>query len=156
MIYNHKQYSSNRDNSVALWIMLILLAVFYPIFISLYVVLPSFIGLAGYWMISGIRDDNLMPIFISSLYLINLDVNTSVPIFSGIISVLLCYLFILPRFRVIANCQICTSTIMVLSIYIIYFAVAYIFDFTFELDIVHISLLILISMILDILLVAML
>jgi hypothetical protein len=156
MIYNNKQYSSNHDNFVALWIMLILLALLYPILISIYVVLPSFIGLAGYWMISGIRDDNLMPIFISSLYLINLDINTSVPIFSGIISVLLCYLFILPRFRIIANCKICTGIIIVISIYIIYFVVAYIFDFAFELDIVHVSLLILISIIIDILLVSML
>ncbi len=151
--YNHR--SASNDN-LFVSLLLVLLALLYPILISLYVVLPFFIGLAGYLMIVGIRDDNIMQIFISFLYLLNLDINTSVPIFSSIIAVLLCYLFVFPRLRIIVNCKICVSAIMVISIYIIYFLVAYIFDFTFELEYVHIGILVLISMLLDIFLVAML
>lgn len=156
MIYKHNQYQTkNRDNTVRLLIVSTLFAIFYPILISFYVVLPLFIGLAGYLMILGIKNDNIAPILVSSLYLLLLDINTSIPIFSGIIATLLCYLLVLPRLRIILNCKICISAIIVSSIYIIYFIIAYIFDFAFELESVHVSMLVLVSMLLDIILVTM-
>lgn len=81
---------------------------------------------AGYMMIRGIMEQNYLPIIASCVYLVVLDINTSVPIFSSIIAVLLCYLMVLPRLKIIASCQVCANILLVLSIYLMYFYSIYI------------------------------
>jgi len=157
MIFEHREYRQKNDNYAMWQIIMLMIAIIYPMMVSMYVVLPLFIGLAGYFMIDGILNDKKIESFISFLYLTNLDLNTSVPVFSGVVAVLLCYLVVLPyASRITSTCKTCTNILTVISVYIVYFVTIFIFDFIVDIDSHNASLLILMSVLVDILLVSLL
>ena len=67
----------------------------YPMLISIYVFLPLLIGAMGYMLVQGLEREKTSFILLAIVYMVNLEVNLSLPIFLAVISSLLFYVLIL-------------------------------------------------------------
>jgi hypothetical protein len=122
----------NYLQSVLLWTVVLLFILFYPMLISIYVFLPLFIGIMGYLLILGIEKGKLSYIMISLLYLVNLDVNLSLPFFLVTIAILTVYVFLYPHFTYFRTCKVCTPFLTVLMIDLVYLGFLLAYDFVFQ------------------------
>jgi hypothetical protein len=100
--------------------------------ISIYVFLPLFIGFMGYLLILGIDREKFSYILISLLYLINLDINLSLPFFLVTIAILTVYVFLYPHFTHFKTCKVCTPILTVLMIDLVYLGFLLVYDFIFQ------------------------
>lgn len=125
----------NRSNRylhrLLMWMLVVLFVVFYPMLISIYVFLPLFIGIMGYILILGIEQGKISYILVSLLYLVNMDVNLSLPFFMTSIAILVVYLFFYPRFLYFRKCHVCTPLLTVFMIDIVYLGSLLAYDFVF-------------------------
>jgi hypothetical protein len=119
-------------HKLLLWLFALLFVLFYPMLISIYVFLPLFIGVMGYMLILGIEQGRISYIIVSLLYLVNLDVNLSLPFFMVTIAILLVYLFLYPHFRYFRKCHVCTPLLTVLMIDLVYLGLLLAYDFIFS------------------------
>lgn len=113
-------------------LLLLLFVLFYPMFISIYVFLPLFIGVMGYVLILGIERRKPFYILVSLLYLINLDINLSLPIFLVSIAILFVYLLFYPYFTHFRSCKVCTPVLTVFTIDLVYLGFLLLYDFIFQ------------------------
>lgn len=125
----------NRSNRylhrLLMWMLVALFIIFYPMLISIYVFLPLFIGIMGYILILGIEQGRISYILVSLLYLVNMDVNLSLPFFMASIAILVVYLFFYPRFIHFRKCHVCTPLLTVFMIDIVYLGSLLAYDFVF-------------------------
>jgi len=122
----------NYLHSMLLWMLVFLFILFYPMLISIYVFLPLFIGIMGYLLIMGIDRGKFSYILISLLYLINLDINLSLPFFLVTIAILTVYVFLYPHFTHFRSCKVCTPFLTVLMIDLVYLGFLLAYDFIFQ------------------------
>jgi hypothetical protein len=130
-----------------------LFVIFYPMLISIYVSLPFLIGTVSYILLEGIQKDKPMYIFMGIVYLINLEVNHTLPLFLTIISAFMFYLFIYRGLTHFRSCKICKPIISVVLLDIFYLLALIIFDFIFKTDSIHLDLMLFYSLIVDMILV---
>jgi len=130
--------------------------VFYPMFISIYVFLPLMIGFMGYILHKGIEENNLFYIVISLVYLINLDLNLSLPIFLSIVASLIVYILLKNSFIYKIRCNICISMVSVFMIDFLYLGLLLSYDFIFQTQSVILDELLLYSLLVDMLVVVIL
>jgi len=121
----------------------------YPMLISIYVTLPLFIGFAGFMIVKGLEGAKWRYIFLALLYLTNLEINLSLPLFMTLLASLIAYLVIYPHLNLIKQCQGCVAFIMVVSIDLIYFGLLVTYDFIFNTKSIGINLLLLYSLTMD-------
>ena len=128
-------YRSLRDNeSVKLnWIPLLVFAIFYPMFTSIYALLPPLIGVVGLFIIYNIEKNKLNS-FLGAIYLINLDFNAGLPILLSFVVIISIYMLLYPSAKLLINCSRCLSIFLIVSIDILYYATLFIYDFIFSLD----------------------
>ncbi len=119
-------------HKLLLWLLALLFVLFYPMLISIYVFLPLFIGVMGYMLILGIERRRVSFVIVSLLYLVNLDVNLSLPFFMASIAILLVYLFFYPYFKYFRRCHVCTPLLTVLMIDLTYLGLLLAYDFIFS------------------------
>ncbi|MDY0194975.1 MAG: hypothetical protein RBR33_02810 [Sulfurovaceae bacterium] len=112
-------------------IFLTIFVILYPMFVSVHSFLPFFFGVAGYVFMTGIRAQNIPLIIISSFYLLNLEINLSMPLFGSIIAVLLFYLFIFPKIKGWMHNKSFIPVTSVMFIYLTYYIVLFIDDLIF-------------------------
>ncbi len=115
-----------------LWIVVLVFVIFYPMLISIYVFLPLFIGIMGYILILGIEQHRISYIIVSLLYLVNMDVNLSLPFFLVTIAILSVYLLFYPYFTHFRRCKVCTPLLTVLMIDMTYLGALLAYDFVFQ------------------------
>ncbi|SFV89927.1 hypothetical protein MNB_SV-4-75 [hydrothermal vent metagenome] len=113
------------------WMFVAIFVVFYPMIISIYVFLPLFIGIVGYFLILGIEKGKITYIVISLLYFINMDANLSLPFFMISTATLIVYLFFYPRFMHFRKCHVCTPLLTVFMVDMVYLALLLSYDFIF-------------------------
>ena len=125
----------NRSNRylhrLLMWMLVALFIIFYPMLISIYVFLPLFIGIMGYILILGIEQGRISYILVSLLYLVNMDVNLSLPFFMASIAILIVYLFFYPHFIHFRKCHVCTPLLTVFMIDMVYLGLLLAYDFVF-------------------------
>jgi len=138
------------------WILAILFVLFYPMLISIYVFLPLFFGVVGYMLIRGIEEGKWAFILLSLIYLINMDINLSMPFLLISIAILLVYIFIYPHLNHFRKCKVCTPLLTVLMIDLVYFAVLMVYDFIFQTHIVRLDEILFYPLIVDLLVAVML
>jgi hypothetical protein len=119
----------DRVIRVSIFLLWIAVVTIYPMLISIYVTMPLFIGFAGLMFIDGIDEDNYWKVIFSLVYIINLEVNLSLPLLLVVISIIIFYFFIKSRLLFLKLCSICINVVTVLSINVIYFALLYGYDF---------------------------
>ncbi|SFV68381.1 hypothetical protein MNB_SV-3-1299 [hydrothermal vent metagenome] len=133
-----------------------LFVLFYPMLISIYVFLPLCIGVMSYLLIEGLQREKFGYIFLSVLYLINLEVNLSLPLFLTIISALLFYVTLYNSLRYFRRCSFCKALFSVFSLDLFYLFALFSFDFIFQTHSIALDMILLYSLIIDILLVVLL
>jgi hypothetical protein len=125
-------YQKAKYNISYKWrIFLTIFSIVYPMLISIHSFLPFFFGVAGYVLMTGIRAQNTPMIIISGFYLLNLDINLSMPLFGSIIAVLLFYLLIFPKIKGWTHNKSFIPVLSVIFIYLTYFIVLFIDDLIF-------------------------
>jgi len=139
-----------------LWILAILFVLFYPMLISIYVFLPLFFGVMGYILIKGIEEGRWSYILLSLVYLLNMDINLSLPFLLISIAILLVYIFIYPHLNHFRKCKVCTPLLTVFFIDIVYLGVLLVYDFIFQEQMVSLDEILLYPLIVDLLVAVML
>ena len=129
---------------------------FYPMLISIYVFLPLFIGAMSYILVQGLERDKSLFIFISAIYLMNLEVNLTLPLFLTIISSFIFYVTIYPYLRHFRRCKICKSLISVVILDFLYLGALFVFDFIFQTQSIVLDNILLYSLVVDMLVVVLL
>ncbi len=129
------------------WLTIILL---YPMLISIYVTLPLFIGFAGLMFIIGIERDKVIYILFATVYMLNLEINLSLPLFLLLISTTLFYIFLNNKLHILKLCRGCVNVLTVISINLIYFFILTLYDIVTQQHSINFDGLIVISIIYDI------
>jgi len=132
-----------------LWLLAIIFIVFYPMFISIYVFLPLMIGVMGYILTQGIEKNKLDYIVVAVIYLVNLDLNLSLPIFLSIVASMIVYIMIDKSFLAKTKCKLCKAMISVVLIDFIYLGVLLGYDFVFQVQSVVLDELLVYSLLVD-------
>ena len=138
------------------WIVILLFIIIYPMLISVYVFLPLFIGIMGYFFIRGIAEAKVQYLFVPIVYVTNLEVNLSLPLFLMIISFLLVYVLFYQNLTYFRRCQICKPILSVILIDVFYLGMLVAYDFVFQTSSVVLDNLLLYSLIVDMLVVVIL
>ena len=136
-----------------IWSFVVFFVVFYPMLISIYVFLPLMIGLMGYVLIVGIDRSKMSYVVVGLVYLINLEVNLSLPLFLTILTAVLYYITIYPHLHVFKKCKVCIPLLSVMFIDLIYFIMLLGFDMIFGESSIVIDQLLFYSLIADMLVV---
>ncbi len=101
-------------------IIVTIFVILYPMLISIYVFLPLFIGFAGLLIIRGIEGKGYMYIVVPMVYLINLEVNLSLPLLLILFAVLLYYLTLYKQVMYLKRCKFCVAILSVVLIDVFY------------------------------------
>jgi len=139
-------------NRVIVWSIVIAFVLYYPTMISIHVKLPLLIGIFGYLFIKGLDGKGFRYIIIPLIYLLNLEINLSLPILLSLFSVIVVYLTIYPKLIFLKRCPICIAIISVTFIDIFYFIFILIYDFIFSVSSIGVNSLLLFSLVTDIIL----
>ena len=146
-----KFHSKKFHISFISWIPISFFIVFYPMLISIYVFLPVMIGLMGYLLILGIHKKRSDFIFISVFYLLNLELNLSLPFFLTIISTFIVYTLFYRSLILFRGCEVCQSLLTVLLLDLSYLGLLLAYDFMFESTTIVLDYILFYSLIIDLL-----
>ncbi len=130
--------------------------VFYPMLISIYVFLPLFIGAASYLLIEGLERKKNSFLFFAAAYLVNLEVNLSLPLFLTIITSFIFYMTLYSYFRHFRRCKMCKAILSVVMLDIFYLGALFSFDFIFQTHSMVLDDMLLYSLVVDMLVVVLL
>jgi len=133
--------------TVLFWVLTIII---YPMLISMYVTLPLFVGFAGLMMVIGIEEERRAYTLFALIYMLNLEINLSLPMFIMPISVMVFYIFIKDKLAIIKLCKICVRVVSVILINAIYFFILANYDFITDQSSVNYDSLLLSSVLFDI------
>lgn len=142
----------NKEKSL-IWISIGLFVFFYPMLISIYVFLPLFIGAMSYMFVLGLEKEKTAYILISIFYMMNIEVNLSLPTFLIIISALLFFVLIYPSLRHFRRCRVCRPILSVLLLDLMYLASLFSYDFVFQTQSIVLDEILLYSLVVDMLIV---
>jgi len=133
-------------------LLVISFVIFYPMFISIYVWLPLFIGMAGYFLMQGIEKGRIGYILFPVVYFINLEANLSLPLFLTIIATLLVYQLIYSKLHYFKQCHLCRVILSTVSLDILYLLLLFSYDFIFQTSSIGLDMILLYSLSVDFLL----
>ena len=137
-------------------IVVVLFILFYPMLISIYVFLPLFIGAMSYILVIGLDKEKSLSLPIALIYLINLEVNLSLPLFLTIISSFIFYVTLYPSLRHFRKCKICKPLLSVVILDFFYLGALFMFDFIFQTQSIVLDSILLYSLVVDMLIVVLL
>ena len=137
-------------------IAIVFFILFYPMLISIYVFLPLFIGAMSYIIIQGLEKDKSIFLLIAVVYLLNLEVNLTLPLFLTIIVSFIFYVTVYPSLKYFRRCKICKPLISVVILDFFYLGSLFIFDFVFQTQSIVLDNILLYSLVVDMLVVVLL
>lgn len=111
-------------------IFLLLFVIGYPLLVSIYPMLPPFIGLAGYIMILNFKKEKIY-VFASLFYLLNLDLNLTLPLFLSLFNIIFIYMFIYTPLKRLVRCKVCLLFALMVTIDFLYYFLIFLYDFIF-------------------------
>jgi hypothetical protein len=139
-----------------LWLLGLLFILSYPMLISIYVFLPLLIGAAGYLLLNGLEKGKVSWVVLAIVYMLNLEINLSLPLFLILISTLLFYVLLYPSLTYFRKCHVCRPLLSVLLLDIIYLLCLFSYDFIFQTQSIVLDEILLYSLIVDMLIVVIL
>ena len=139
-----------------IWVSIGLFVFFYPMLISIYVFLPLFIGAMSYMFVLGLEKEKTAYVLISIFFMMNIEVNLSLPTFLIIISALLFYVLIYPSLRHFRKCKVCRPILSVLLLDLLYLACLFSYDFVFQTQSIVLDKILIYSLVVDMLIVVIL
>ena len=142
--------SVNKQKSL-IWIGIGLFVFFYPMLISIYVFLPLFIGAMSYMFVLGLEKEKTAYVLISIFFMMNIEVNLSLPTFLIIISALLFFVLVYPSLKHFRKCKVCRPILSVLLLDLMYLASLFAYDFVFQTQSIVLDKILLYSLVVDML-----
>jgi hypothetical protein len=130
---------------------LILFVAIYPLFVSMYTMLPPLIGLAGYVLIINLEKEKTY-VLAPLLYLLNLDLNLSLPLLLSIFIIMVVYMFVYTPLKRLIRCKVCLLFALIVVIDFLYYCSLFIYDFIFTTTTVLADMLLVYYIVVDILL----
>ncbi|CAA6805682.1 MAG: Unknown protein [uncultured Sulfurovum sp.] len=112
-------------------VLITLFVVTYPLFVSMYTMLPPFIGLVGYILILNLNKEKVY-VFAALFYLLNLDLNLSLPLFLSIFMIMIIYMFVYTPLKRLVRCKVCLLFALIIIIDSSYYLSLFIYDFIFN------------------------
>ena len=110
---------------------LFLVVIGYPFLVSIYSMLPPLIGLVGYIIIVNV-DKNRLYALAGMVYLMNLELNLTLPILLSIFVVVMTYLFLYSPLKLLIRCQICLLFTMIVLVDFLYYVTLFLYDAMFQ------------------------
>jgi hypothetical protein len=138
------------------WLFASIFIFFYPMLISIYVFLPLLIGAMGYMLVQGLEREKASFILLAIVYMVNLEVNLSLPIFLTVISSLFFYILVYPSLKHFRRCTICRALLSVLFLDLMYLGCLFSYDFIFQTQSIILDEILLYTLIVDMLVVVVL
>ncbi|MCF6243681.1 MAG: hypothetical protein L3J43_01440 [Sulfurovum sp.] len=138
---------------IFIWFLIGTFTLFYPMLISIYVFLPLFIGIVGYVFILGVEQGKWHYVLLSMVYLINLEVNLSLPFFLMLLSSLVVYAVFYTKLAQVKRCKICIKMMLVLLLDLVYLGSLIGYDFIFQSSSIMLDKILAYSLIIDMLVV---
>ncbi len=127
---NYKKFNDEEGLTVVQKSLLFLFVIVYPLLVSMYTILPPLIGLAGYLMIIHIDDKKIYSIS-AFFYLLNLDLNLTLPLFLSSSIIILILMFIYEPLNRLVRCRVCLLFILIVIIDFSYYMSLFVYDFIF-------------------------
>jgi len=109
------------------WVVIIFIVGFYPMLVSIYPLVPPFIGIVGLFIIYNM-DKNIIYPLSGMLYLVHLDLNLTLPFLLSVFSVIFIKIFIYSSVKLIIRCKICLNLFMILLIDAFYYIGLFLYD----------------------------
>jgi hypothetical protein len=152
-VQNYNRFDDNEEESLSFIKKagLILFVAVYPLFVSMYTMLPPLIGLAGYVLIINFEKEKAY-VFAPLLYLLNLDLNLSLPLLLSIFVIVLVYMFIYMPLKRLIRCKVCLLFALIFIIDFLYYLSLFLYDFIFNTTTVFADMLLVYYIVVDILL----
>ena len=127
------RYKKFEDEGLSIGqkLFLVLFVALYPLFVSMYTMLPPLIGLIGYVIILNFNK-NIIFVISSFLYLLNLDLNLSLPFLLSTFVILFVYMFIYTPLKRLIRCRVCLLFVLMVIIDFSYYISLFIYDFIFN------------------------
>ena len=147
---------TKAQHGLVFWLFAGIFIFFYPMLISIYVFLPLLIGAMGYMLVQGLERGKSSFILLAIVYMLNLEVNLSLPIFLTVISSLLFYVLVYPSLKHFSRCQICRPLLSVLFLDLMYLGCLFSYDFIFQTQSIILDEILLYTLIVDMLVVVIL
>ncbi len=110
---------------------LFLFVLLYPMLVSIYTILPPLIGLAGYIFIVNIDSKKIYSVS-AFFYLVNLDLNLTLPLFFSTAVTILILIFVYNRLKLLIRCRVCLIFTLIVLIDFIYYITLFVYDFIFN------------------------
>jgi hypothetical protein len=110
---------------------LFLVVVGYPFLVSIYSMLPPLIGIVGYIVISNI-DKNRLFALSGMVYLLNLELNLTLPMLLSIFVVIMTYIFLYSPLKLLIRCKVCFLFTMIAIVDIFYYLTLFLYDAMFQ------------------------
>ncbi|MDQ7047365.1 MAG: hypothetical protein Q9M39_07005 [Sulfurovum sp.] len=110
----------------------------------------------SYVLIKGIERGNVSAILLASLYMINLEINLTLPLFFTLIVTLFFYVGVYPSLIHFRKCSVCTPLFTVILLDFCYLGSLFAFDFIFQTQSIFLDTILLYSLIVDMLIVVIL
>ena len=107
-------------------------------------------------LVQGLEREKSSFILLAIAYMVNIEVNLSLPIFLTLISSLLFYVLIYPYFIYFRKCKICKPLLSVLFLDIMYLGCLFFYDFIFQTQRIVLDEILLYTLIVDMLVVVIL
>jgi hypothetical protein len=152
-VYQYNRFDDNDEDGLSFLrkVGLILFVVLYPLFVSMYTMLPPLIGLAGYVLIINLEKEKAYT-FAPLLYLLNLDLNLSLPLLLSIFVIMIVYMFIYTPLKRLVRCKVCLLFTLIVIIDFLYYLSLFVYDFIFNTTTVLADMLLVYYIVVDILL----
>jgi len=132
MMQQKRKHEKRRKLGWIEWILLIGVVFFYPMLTSIYGMLPPLIGVVGLLIIYTI-DTHRPYALLGMIYLVNLDLNLSLPILLSVFSVVVIYLLVYPSAKLMIRCKRCLAIFLIILVDTFYYMNLFIYDFIFTL-----------------------
>jgi hypothetical protein len=110
---------------------LFIVVIGYPILVSIYSMLPPLIGLAGYIIISNV-DKNKVYALAGMVYLLNLELNLTLPMLLSIFVVIMTYIFLYSTLKLLIRCKVCFLFTMIVIVDTSYYLTLFLYDAMFQ------------------------
>jgi len=129
-VVHKRNYLDESVVGIKAKIFILLFVIGYPLLVSIYPMLPPFIGLAGYIMILNLKKEKIY-VLASLFYLLNLDLNLSLPLFLSLFTTIFIYMFIYTPLKRLVRCKVCLLFALMVTIDFLYYFLIFLYDFIF-------------------------
>ncbi|HIO95203.1 MAG TPA: hypothetical protein EYG67_00090 [Campylobacterales bacterium] len=130
MMY-HDRHRNKQNIGFWEWFPLMSIVIFYPMLVSIYTILPPLIGIAGLVIITNI-DRNKVYALAGMLYLINLDLNLTLPSLLSLFSAIIIYALVYPTTKLMIRCKKCLALFLIILMNAIFYTSLFLYDIIFS------------------------